>query len=89
MRTFPFIFIPLQIFYSSFPFLYEDSHTLIPWIPTLNSPHYHPDSPHSHHSYPDCLDSHDSPPSVPKFSILAFIDSPEQVYSNKKQQMTK
>ena len=37
MCTFPFIFIPLHIFSSPFPLLYEDSH---------------PDSPHSHPQFP-------------------------------------
>ena len=41
VRTFSFIFIPLHIFYSPFPLLYEDSHP--------DSPHSHSDSPHSYH----------------------------------------
>ena len=59
--------------------------TLIPLIPTLNSPHSHSDSPHSHpyrphshpdslhshHSHPDSPHSHHSPHSVPGFPISA------------------
>ena len=40
MRKFPFIFIPLQIFYLSFPLLYEIP-TLILFIPAPNSLHSH------------------------------------------------
>ena len=44
MRTFPFIFIPLHIFYSSVPLLYEDPHHNSPYShPKV--PHFHPDSP--------------------------------------------
>ena len=59
MRTFPFIFIPLHIFYSSFPLLYEDSHHDFPYYHPdsphshTDYPHSHPDSPHFHHSFPD------------------------------------
>ena len=91
MLTFPFVFIPLQIFYSSLPLLYEDSHpdfripTPIPRTPTLISriptliPHIpiipHPDSPHSYHSHPDSPHSLHSPHSVPRFPIPSFKDS--------------
>ena len=37
MRTFPFIFIPPVIFYSSFPLLYEDSYP--------DFPHFYPQFP--------------------------------------------
>ena len=71
MRTFPFIFIPLHIFYSSFPLLYEDPHPNSPHSHP-KFPHFHPDSPqfhpysplshpdswHSHHSHPDSPYSH-------------------------------
>ena len=77
MLTFPFVFIPLQIFYSSLPLLYEDSHpdfripTLIAHIPIIP----HPDSPHSYHFHPDSPHSLHSPHSVPRFPIPSFKDS--------------
>ena len=47
---------------------------------SLHFPHYHSDSPQSHHDSPrfhaDYPRSHHSPHSVPRFSILAFTDSP-------------
>ena len=53
--------------------------TLIPFIPTPNSPYSHPYSPHSHtdslhsyHSHPDSPHSHHSPHSVPRFPIPAL-----------------
>ena len=49
---FIFIFIPFHIFYSSFLFLYEDSH-LDPNHSCPYSLHSHPDFPHSNHSHPD------------------------------------
>ena len=53
--------------------------TLIPMIPTPNSPHSHPDSSHSQpdslHSRPDSPHSHHSSHSVPRFPIPAFTDS--------------
>ena len=82
MHTFPVICIPLYIFCSLFPFLYENSH-----IPSPNSTYSHPDSPYSHpyfkhsdsdslHSKPDSPYSHpDSPHSVLRFPILAFTYS--------------
>ena len=60
MRKFPFIFIPLQIFYLSFPLLYE--------IPTPNSLYSYPDSPHSHYFDPDSR--------IPIIPLIPFSDSP-------------
>ena len=67
MRKFPFIFIPLQIFYLSFPLLYEIP-TLIPFIPTPNSLYSYPDSPHSHYFDPDSR--------IPIIPLIPFSDSP-------------
>ena len=71
MRTFPFIFVPLQGYNSSIPILYEDSHPYSPHS-HLSSPYFHPDSPHSHHS----------PHSVPRFPIPAFTDSQDFINRN-------
>ena len=71
MRAFPNISIPLHIFYSSFPLIYEDSDP-VPLIPTPNSPHSHPDSPYSHHSH-----------LIPRIPLISFPDSPfEQCQGN-------
>ena len=72
MRTFPFIFVPLQGYNSSIPILYEDSHPYSPHS-HLSSPYFHPDSPHSHHS------PHYS---VPRFPIPAFTDSQDFINRN-------
>ena len=49
-------------------------------LDSLHFPHYHSDSPQSHPDspcfLPDSPRSHHSPHSVPRFSILAFTDSP-------------
>ena len=87
MRTFSFIFIPLHIFYLSFPLLYEDSHPDSPHSypdsqhPHPYSPHSHPDSPHSlthslhsHHSHHDSLHSHPD-------SLHSHSDSPHSHHS--------
>ena len=62
-----FLSLSLSTFFIHHLYSYTKILTLIPLIPTPNSPHSHsfplhsyPDFPHSHHSYPNSLHSHHS-----------------------------